>query len=82
MTRNPEDYCLLRWSGDCYELLAGMPRASAQTRGVGQDARVYARDLRLTLAREHIDRPAPTTRSGCFYDPEGCPPALLRSSAF
>ena len=23
-----------------------------------KDARVYARDLRLTLAREHLDRPA------------------------
>ena len=23
-----------------------------------QEARVYARDLRLTLAREHLDRPA------------------------
>ena len=82
MTRNPEDCCLLRWSGDCDELLAGMPRVSAHTRGAGQDARVYARDLRLMLAREHIDRPAAPTRSRCFYDPEGCPPALRRSSAF
>jgi hypothetical protein len=46
-----------------------------------QDARVCTRDLRLTLARERLDRPAATTRSRCFYDPEGCPPALQRSSA-
>jgi hypothetical protein len=60
----------------------GCPARARKPGGAGQDARVYARDLRLTLARKHIDRPAATTRSGCFYDPEGCPPALLRSSAF
>ena len=57
---------------------AGRPRASRAR----QDARVCARDLRLTLAREHLGRPAATTRSRCFYDPDGFPPALRRSSAF
>jgi phosphatidylserine/phosphatidylglycerophosphate/cardiolipin synthase-like enzyme len=113
------------------------PREPRTPGGPGQDARVYARDLRLTLAREHLDRPAgddadlcdprsafaafarsaalldawhaegrpgprppgrlrtyqtpglsrwtrtwATPLYRCFYDPDGRPPALRRSSAF
>jgi hypothetical protein len=47
------------WRSTGTESPAGTPRASrAHPGAAGQDARVCARDLRLTLAREHIDRPA------------------------
>ncbi|MFC1406340.1 MULTISPECIES: phospholipase D family protein [Streptacidiphilus] len=46
------------------------PREPTDPGGLGDGARVYARDLRLTLAREHLDLPLGDQRSDLLCDPE------------
>jgi phosphatidylserine/phosphatidylglycerophosphate/cardiolipin synthase-like enzyme len=55
------------------------PREPRTPGGPGQDARVYARDLRLTLAREHLDRPAGDHAD--LVDPRSAFAAFARSAA-
>jgi phosphatidylserine/phosphatidylglycerophosphate/cardiolipin synthase-like enzyme len=55
------------------------PREPRTPGGPGQHARAYARDLRLTLAREHLDRPAGDDADLC--DPRSAFAAFARSAA-
>jgi len=55
------------------------PREPRMPGGPGQHARGYARDLRLTLAREHLDRPAGDDADLC--DPRSAFTAFARSAA-
>jgi phosphatidylserine/phosphatidylglycerophosphate/cardiolipin synthase-like enzyme len=48
--------------------------------GAGEGARVFARDLRLQLAREHLDRAADGSEDGDLVDPERFVAALTASA--
>jgi hypothetical protein len=49
--------------------------------GTGEEARIFARDLRLRLAREHLDRAADGSEDDDLLDPERFVAALLESAA-
>jgi phosphatidylserine/phosphatidylglycerophosphate/cardiolipin synthase-like enzyme len=55
------------------------PRPPAAPGGPGRQARVYARDLRLALAREHLDRSPGDDADLC--DPQATFDAFARSAA-
>jgi len=63
------------WTHDS-ELSSGVldttrdPREPRDPSGTGDGARIFARDLRLTLAREHLDLPADGSRDDEVLDPE------------
>ena len=63
------------WTHDS-ELSSGVldttrdPREPRDPAGTGDGARIFARDLRLTLAREHLDLPADGSRDDELLDPE------------
>ena len=63
------------WTHDS-ELSSGVldttrdPREPLDPSGTGDGARTFARDLRLTLAREHLDLPTDGSRDDDLLDPE------------
>ena len=63
------------WTHDS-ELSSGVldttrdPREPRDPAGTGDGARIFARDLRLTLAREHLDLPADGSRDDELLDPD------------
>jgi phosphatidylserine/phosphatidylglycerophosphate/cardiolipin synthase-like enzyme len=57
------------------------PREPHDPRGTGEGARVFARDLRLELAREHLDRAADGSEDGDLLDPDRFVSALEASAA-
>jgi phosphatidylserine/phosphatidylglycerophosphate/cardiolipin synthase-like enzyme len=63
------------WTHDS-ELSSGVldttrdPREPRDPGGIGDGARVFARDLRLALAREHLDLPADGSEDESVLDPE------------
>ncbi|MCI2239409.1 hypothetical protein MO973_00845 [Paenibacillus sp. TRM 82003] len=58
-------------------------REPADPAGLGDGARRFARDLRLQLLREHLDRPGPRgdAQDADLLDPDGAVEALRRSAA-
>ena len=55
------------------------PRDPVDPAELGDHARTFARDLRLTLAREHLDRPAGGSGDADLLDPDGFVAALRES---
>ena len=56
------------------------PREPRDPRGTGEGARTFARDLRLELAREHLDRATDGTHDGDLLDPDRFVTALHDSA--
>jgi phosphatidylserine/phosphatidylglycerophosphate/cardiolipin synthase-like enzyme len=56
------------------------PREPRDPRGTGEGARVFARDLRLELAREHLDRARDGSTDGDLLDPDRFVAALEDSA--
>jgi hypothetical protein len=56
------------------------PRATSGSRATGEGARTFARDLRLRLAREHLDRAADGSEDDDLIDPERFIAALTASA--
>jgi phosphatidylserine/phosphatidylglycerophosphate/cardiolipin synthase-like enzyme len=56
-------------------------RAPRDPAGTGYGARVFARELRLQLAREHLDRPLDGSEDQDLLDPEEFVAAMDRSAA-
>jgi phosphatidylserine/phosphatidylglycerophosphate/cardiolipin synthase-like enzyme len=56
------------------------PREPRDPAGTGEGARVFARDLRLQLAREHLDRAADGSEDDDLLDPERFVAALNASA--
>jgi phosphatidylserine/phosphatidylglycerophosphate/cardiolipin synthase-like enzyme len=57
------------------------PREPRDPAGTGEGARTFARDLRLALAREHLDRAPDGSEDAGLLDPDGFVAALEASAA-